>query len=399
MSKKNILPSGHLRVKEGKYYTVINCYINGKRKPKWEKTGLTTAHGNKKKAEAILQERRRTFVIPGSDIQLVTSTADEASQMLFADFLVQWLAVKKHQISESTYDGYESVVNNVIAPYFKEKEIKLCELKTRHFQEFYNLMFSLGKSPGTVRIYHAVMHVALEYANLMDILPGNPMKNVQKPKIAKHVYITHDSEEMNEVVKKVRGTSLEIPFLLAAFYGMRRGEVCGMRWNKIDFKYNTITVDHVMTMIKGDNGKRHPVPKDYPKNSSSIRTLPMTDALRERLLEIRDEQKQSRKDFGDCYENKWKGYLCVRPDGNLITPDYVTKNYPVFLKKHNLTRICFHNVRHSCATLMQKERVGIDYISKFLGHSDISTTANIYCHMDIEMLEKPANKMAEIIAL
>ena len=156
---------------------------------------------------------------------------------------------------------------------------------------------------------------------------------------------------------------------------------------------------HVMTMPKDENNKRRPVPPNLPKNDPSIRTLPLTDDLKERLLEIRTEQKEFKKKFGNSYNNEWDGYICVKPDGRLITPDYVTKEYPRFLEKHNLSRICFHNLRHSCATLMQKERVGIDYISKFLGHSDISTTANIYCHIDMEMLEKPASKLAEVIHL
>lgn len=399
MPKQEKFVAGHLREKKGKYYTVISYYIQGKRTEKWEKTGILAVPGNKKKAEAILLERRINFVIPGSDIRLVFATAKEAANMLFADFLEQWIEVKEPQIAPSTYDSYGSVIDSTVAPYFKEKEIKLCELMPKHFMDFYSQMYRIGKSSGTVRNYHAVMHAALNYAVMMDIIVRNPLDKVEKPKIQKHIYTTLNDEELKEVIRLVRGNPLEIPVLLAAFYGMRRGEACGMRWDRIDFKYNTITVNHVMTMPKDKNGKRHPTPKNLPKNDPSIRTLPLTDSLKERLLAIKSKQEGFKKKFGNSYNTDWGGYVCVRPDGSLITPDYVTKEFPDFLTKHNLTRICFHNVRHSCATLMQKERVGIDYISKFLGHSDISTTANIYCHIDMEMLEKPANKMAEIIEL
>ena len=399
MPKQEKFVAGHLSEKNGKYYTVINYYVKGKRTEKWEKTGISAVPGNKKKAEAILMERRMNFVIPGPDIQLISSTADETANMLFTDFLTQWLEVKRPQIQPSTYDGYKSAINSTIIPYFKEKEVKLCELVPKHFLDFNSQMFRTGKSSSTLRNYHAVMHVALQYAVMVDIIMRNPMDKVEKPKKQKHVYTTLNAEEMNEAIKLVRGQALEIPVLLGTYYGMRRGEICGMRWDRIDFKYNTITVNHVMSMTRDENNKRHPVPKNLPKNDPSIRTLPLTDELKERLLEIREEQKEFKKKFGNSYNSEWDGYICVRPDGSLITPDYVTKEYPKFLEKHNLTRICFHNLRHSCATLMQKERVGIDYISKFLGHSDISTTANIYCHIDMEMLEKPANKLAEIIHL
>ena len=146
MPKQEKFVAGHLSEKNGKYYTVINYYVKGKRTEKWEKTGVSAVPGNKKKAEAILMGRRMNFVIPGSDIQLISSTTNEAANMLFTDFLTQWLEVKKPQIQPSTYDGYKSAINSTIIPYFREKEIKLCELMPKHFLDFNSQMFREGKS-------------------------------------------------------------------------------------------------------------------------------------------------------------------------------------------------------------------------------------------------------------
>lgn len=398
MLAKDRIVAGHLSRKNGKYYTVINYYINGKRKEIWEKTGIEAAAGNKKKAEAVLMERRMNFIVPGSDIQLLTATTDEAANMLFADFMLQWLEIKRNEIRINTYAGYQRNIKNVIAPYFKEREIRLSELTPKHISDFYALIFRKGNSAGTVRSYHAVMHAALKYAVLMDIILRNPMDKIEKPKAAKKIYATYSAEELNRLICVSKETFLELPILFAAFYGMRREEVCGLRWDRIDFNNNTVCINHIVVMPKLD-GKATPIAENNVKNKSSYRTLPLTDGLKERLLVIKVKQLELKKKFGNSYNHQWDGYICVKPNGDLITPNYVTNTFPQLLKKHNLRKIRFHDLRHTCATLMQKDGVDINHIKSYLGHSDISTTANIYSHIDIEVLLRPANKMAEIICL
>lgn len=121
--------------------------------------------------------------------------------------------------------------------------------------------------------------------------------------------------------------------------------------------------------------------------------------VEERLLEHRAKQEEYKKFFKKDYIKDWQDYICVMPNGKLITPDYVTSSFPKFLEKHGFRRIRFHDLRHTCATLMQMNDIDINYIKEYLGYSDISTTANTYSHLDLKAMQKPVNKMASILKL
>ena len=124
--------AGHLQEKHGIFYIVLSYKdSNGKRKTKWESTGLPVKK-NKKKAEALLLERRRTFTPPQeiSEIPL-----DDG--ILFADFMIKWLEIVKNSILITTYASYQTTIQGVIVPYFRKKNIRLVDLKAVDLQEFY----------------------------------------------------------------------------------------------------------------------------------------------------------------------------------------------------------------------------------------------------------------------
>ena len=142
--------AGHLQEKGDYYYIVLSyCDINNKRKTKWISTGLKLK-GNKKKAEALLLETRKNF-----KPELIALKDD----MLFADFLEQWLSVVKTRIEITTYASYENQVKKIIAPYFRERQITLKNLKATDIQTFYMLQLNRVK-PNSVIHYHANIHAA-----------------------------------------------------------------------------------------------------------------------------------------------------------------------------------------------------------------------------------------------
>ena len=157
--------------KKGYYYTVLNYTdVFGNRKTKWIKTGLPVK-GNKKRAEAFLQEQWRKFV----------QDAPPADDMLFADFMEQWLEVAKTSIAVATYASYTNMVKKVISPYFREKGIMLKELTAKDIQDFYLKQLE-HVSASSVIHYHANIHKALKYAVKLDLIPGNPADKVERPK-------------------------------------------------------------------------------------------------------------------------------------------------------------------------------------------------------------------------
>ena len=131
----------------------------------------------------------------------------------------------------------------------------------------------------------------------------------------------------------------------------------------------------------------------------SLRPRPLVEGFAQRLRALKEQQKYNEKLCGNCYNQKFKGYLFVDEMGNLILPNTVTDNFAQLLKEHGLRKIRFHDLRHSCASLLLKQGVPMKQIQEWLGHSDISTTANIYAHLDSQSKQLSAATMEKALAL
>lgn len=379
--KEYIMVAGHVREKKGYFYAVLNYTdVFGNRKTKWIATGLPVK-GNKKRAEAFLQEQRRKFV----------QDAPPADDMLFADFMEQWLEVVKTSIAVATYASYTNMVKKVISPYFREKGITLKGLTAKDIQDFY-LKELERVSAASVIHYHSNIHKALKYAVKLDLIPGNPADKVERPKKEKFSASFYDADEINKLFEISKGTKLEIPILLGAFYGLRRSEAIGLKWDAVDFEHDTITIKHTVTSVNLD-GKHILVPQDTTKTKSSRRTLPLVPFVKERLLSLQKEQKENRRLCGRCYNREYEDYICVNEIGDLIKPEYISSTFAAFLEEHGMRRIRFHDLRHSCASLMLSSGVPMKQIQEWLGHSDFSTTANIYAHLEYSSKISSADAM------
>lgn len=373
--------AGHLSEKNGNYYAVLS-YTDafGKRRTKWVNTGLPV-RGNKKKAEAFLMEERKKF-----------QTAEPVTGgVLFADYIEQWLEVAKPTIAVATYASYCSMVKRVIAPYFRERRITLQGLTPKDIQDFY-LEKLKTVSASSVIHYHANIHRALKHAVKLDLIPTNPADKVDRPKKDRFIGNFYDAEEVNKLFEVSKGTKLEFPILFGAFYGLRRSEALGLKWDAIDFENDSITIRHTVTSVTLD-GKVQLVAADTTKTKSSLRTLPLVPFVKERLLVLKKEQENNRKLCGRSYHKQFAGYVCINEMGDLIKPHYVTEQFPKLLDANGLRRIRFHDLRHSCASLMLANGVPMKQIQDWLGHSDFSTTANIYAHLDYSTKLSSADAM------
>ena len=373
--------AGHLSEKNGNYYAVLS-YTDafGKRRTKWVNTGLPV-RGNKKKAEAFLMEERKKF-----------QTAEPVTGgVLFADYIEQWLEVAKPTIAVATYASYCSMVKRVIAPYFRERRITLQGLTPKDIHDFY-LEKLKTVSASSVIHYHANIHRALKHAVKLDLIPTNPADKVDRPKKDRFIGNFYDAEEVNKLFEVSKGTKLEFPILFGAFYGLRRSEALGLKWDAIDFENDSITIRHTVTSVTLD-GKVQLVAADTTKTKSSLRTLPLVPFVKERLLVLKKEQENNRRLCGRSYHKQFAGYVCINEMGDLIKPHYVTEQFPKLLDANGLRRIRFHDLRHSCASLMLANGVPMKQIQDWLGHSDFSTTANIYAHLDYSTKLSSADAM------
>ena len=172
----------------------------------------------------------------------------------------------------------------------------------------------------------------------------------------------------------------------------------GLRWDAIDFEAGTLTIRHIVTSANIE-GKHVLIQADRAKTKSSLRTLPLVAGFAQRLKELKEQQEYNERLCGNCYNKKYKGYLFVDEMGNLILPNTVSENFGKLLKAHGLRHIRFHDLRHSCASLLLKQRVPMKQIQEWLGHSDISTTANIYAHLDSQSKQLSAATMEKVLAL
>ena len=384
------LVAGHLTLKNGRYYAVLN-YRNagGQRKTKWISLGLPEK-GSKRKAEAELARLRAEYEPP-------KEVGDLSSDMLFADYLLEWLEIAKGRLAVATYSSYAAMIKKPVGPYFRQRNLTLRELEARHLQMFYSEMLRKVK-PNTVIHYHAIIHSALKYAVKTDMLVQNVADKVDRPKKNSFQPVFLSAEEMQKMFEALRGTKLELPVLVAAFYGFRRGEVLGLKWDAIDFERGTISVIRTVTTITLD-GKQTEIEQQSAKTKSSLRTLPLIGSFREYFLQVKEAQELNKQVCGNCYNHEYDGFVFVDELGERMRANYLTSAFPKFLEDHGLRRMRFHDLRHSCASLLLANGVPLKHIQEWLGHSDFTTTANIYAHLDYKSKITSAQAMETGLAL
>lgn len=425
--------SGHLRKVNGVYHIVLN-YVDkqGCRKAPSFSTGLSVK-GNKKRAEKMMANLRSVFKIPSSDEELqefrniykdllrganegidksvdlaetktdkkeitkkekVVPVAEKRKRentkaaMLFGDYMVYWLSLHKNNISEGTYAGYESQISNRIKPYFNEKGITLGELSAADIQEFYtccmdgNIERGIGKvCANTVVHYHVNIRQALEYAKKLRWVNTNEAEYVTRPKKNQYIGAYYNRKELLLLLARCKGTKLEFPIIMAVYYGMRRSEILGLKWDAIDWERKVISIRHTVTEVTL-KGKRVVLDQDKTKSEKSYRALPLIPQVEHVLHRMQQQQVENKRLCKKSYCMDYLDYVCVDEMGNRIRPNYVTTNFNKLLKKHDLKHIRFHDLRHSLATLLIDQMVPMKDIQEWLGHEDITTTSKIYSHYE-----------------
>jgi len=359
--------TGSLQIKRDKYYAVLSWYEGEKRKQKWIATGLP-AKGNKRRAEALLKQELEKA-------QQAKKHHLNGEDQAFLPFMAKWLnEVEAYATRSTTLDQYKAVYKNVISPFPAFQNVTLRSLTPGQIQSFYNQEIQRGISPATVRKYHTNIHKCLQYALQLDIIDRNPADRVVLPKKQhKPKGMVYSAEQLRQLLDFFQGDILETLIQLTATYGLRRSEVCGLRWDAVDFEKKTISICH--TAVSSKDGVIY---ADSTKTRSSCRTLPLTTSMSQYLKDVRQQQEKNRAFLGEAYVDS--GYICVAADGTPLTPNAVSMHFRRMIKKSGLPYIRFHDLRHSVATLLHSAGRDIQDIQGWLGHSDISTTANIYSH-------------------
>ena len=393
--------AGHLREKRGIYHMILSCTNeNGERVTPTKSTGLPVK-GNKKRAEAMLNDWRKSEEIALKKRKANGSLKklDPNQEILFTKFMLDWLEMMKNSVEVTTYASYAQAIKSKINPYFDARfpTLTLSQITPKHIQDYYTWeMTENDVSANTVIHRHANIRKALQYAFKTGLIDINPADRIERPKKVKYVGSTYNDQELEQLFAVTKGDLIELPVMLAAFYGLRRSEVLGLKWDAIDFEKKTITIKHTVTQTTLD-GKSVIIEKDRTKTKSSYRTLPLVKPFEDALLRKKAEQAENRRLCGKCYDKSHLDYINVNEMGKLITPGFLTQHFPLVLERNGMKKIRFHDLRHSCASLLYSNGVALKDIQEWLGHSDISTTSNIYTHLDYSSKVASANAILSLL--
>ncbi|WP_324284184.1 tyrosine-type recombinase/integrase [Fusobacterium polymorphum] len=377
-----------LRDRNGIYHVVVYWInpITKEQESKSKSTGLRLK-GNKKKAEeigeAFLQEVKEKFN-NAYQKEEIEKNFEKKEKIKFLNFLEQSITNNKNSIEYTTYKSYRDQ-QKIIERFFSVKNLDLENVTVADILDFYNYLSNVRKNTNnTVIHYHALLRKTFTEAYIRKLIKENIMLEIPRPKKEKYISEVFNLKEINIFLNHIKGHRFELEMNLALFYGFRRSELLGLRFSVIDFDNNTILVNTKITSSE----KEKLVPKQKMKNDSSYRIMPLLDSIKKLIIQRMERIKKDKHFFKSIYTKKWKGFVCVGENGELIKPDRVTRTFRKLINECGLKKIRLHDLRHSCATLLYEQDIQLKDIQMWLGHSDIQTTANIYSHFDYTRKEK-----------
>ena len=232
-----------------------------------------------------------------------------------------------------------------------------------------------GLSGKTLLHYHRFLSAMLETAVQWQYIPSNPCSRVKPPRAAQTETAYLDEAQAGQLIAALDGEppQYRTAVLLLLNTGLRRGELCGLEWADVDLEHGVLSVRRNSLYLPGKG-----VYTDTPKTKSSARTIRMPPSCIPLLEQHRAWQAQYRADLGDQWRES--GRLFTSADGSPIHPDTLTSWFSDFIKRHDLPKVTLHGLRHTNASLLIAAGTNIRTVSGRLGHSQASTTANIYAH-------------------
>ncbi|MCL2837742.1 MAG: site-specific integrase [Oscillospiraceae bacterium] len=354
----------HIKKDRPNYFILLRFKAEntGKKVQKWITTDIPVKGNNKRRAE-----ERKDEVLA----EYKQNKVDLSKDILFTDFLKEWLEILGPSIKGVTYDGYKLIIYNQIIPFYKPMKLKVRELTPLHIQQYMN--FKLKKvSPNTVKKHLWNISKCLDSAVKQKLLAFNPMQGIDMPKQIKFKGAKpYKKEQFDKLLAAFEGDPIEEVVFTTLFFGLRRSEVLGIKETAIDFDSDIFDISHTTVQM---GTKIHK--EDSTKNESSDSLMPMPNIVANTFKRLIAKKRQNKLLQPNDYIDE--GYIFVRPNGQLIPPNYVTKHFKKVLIRNNLPVIRFHDLRHSSAAYLKYLGFDLKDIQIWLRHGDIQTTANIY---------------------
>ena len=363
--------TGSPQAKNNKWYAVLAVPgKDGRKHTAWKALDIDATGGkNRKKA----QQATADLIAQYNSAQIYYS-----KPILFVDWLDVWLKHKKVSgLSDVTIQGYQSHINKVIAPYYRERGTVLQEMRRADVQRFYDAQSARGLKGKSIKNYAAVIYGALQYAYKEEIIPSNPAARADLPKVEKPAHNVYTLEQLNKLLDAAKDKTIFPAVFIAVHFGLRRSEIAGLEWSAIDLEAKTLTVCKTVSKFSKE------VISNRTKTSSSLRTLPIADELISTFRQILAKQAEQRLAAGPSY-NTDGDWFCRHPNGNRFHPDYITRAFNNLLEQNGLPHITFHELRHTLASLLIETGSDLKRVSEIMEHADISTTADLYGHLSAD---------------
>ena len=373
------MASGHLKPRKNKdgstsYQITIELDrdpITGKRKRHY-----VTVNGTKKQAQIELR-RLLTEYESGNIVN--------PSTMPLKAWVTQWLNDYNPNIEDTTRDSYEEKIRNHIAPNIGT--IPLKSLNAMAIQSWINDMKKRGLSSKTIRNTFNILNPALKKALEMQMIKSNPCESAVLPKLQKPKITVYDTAQIKQVLSTAKGTDIYIMVLLGLSLGLRRGEICALKWSHINWDSKTIKIDENRVHAKKS------VKEKAPKTDAGTREITVGDDVLAELQKANSEYRQKAKAVGFHDLD----YVIYKEDGKPYHPDSLTQKWTRFTKKNKLPHIKLHGTRHTNATAMIQAGVSAKVVQERLGHSDVGTTMRYYVHTLPSMNQEAAEKLDSIL--
>jgi integrase len=351
--------------------------ITGKRKRKW-----FSVEANGKKEARAKRAKLATEIKSGA--------YQEPSKVTLREYLTDWLTYMKSQVTPNTHQRYAGLVTMNIIPLLGN--ITLTDLKPAHIKAAYASALEGGRrdgkegglSPMTVGHMHRVLKQAMQQAVEGELLTRNPVNACKPPKTNRVPVRTYDLAQTVELIDAVRGTSILMPTLLAVLCGLRRGEICALRWRNV----NTLTgqLSIIESLEQTNAGLRFKTPKN-----GKGRTVALSPTMVTELRAYRLERAEALLRLGVRLSDD--DLVVSLPDGSVLPPIYVSQHWARAIRKTSLAHLRFHDLRHAHATHMLANGTHPKVASERLGHSRIGITLDLYQHVMPGMQENAVAKL------
>jgi integrase len=353
--------------------------IYKRRDGRWTATITTGREAGRRRRHSFYGKTRAEVAA-----KLATALRNQQSRLRFPDerltvtaFLTYWLKESAAQtLRPRTLVSYRLIVEKHLTPILGMH--RLVKLAPEHIQTYINCKLMAGLSPRTCQYHHAVLRRALSQAERWGKVERNVARLVSPPRVNRPEVRPLTPEQARKLLTSISEDRYAPLYVAAIALGLRQGELLGLSWDDVDLEGESLSVRRTLQHY---DGAYH---LDAPKTAKSTRTLGLTPYLVQLLRAHRQQQLEERRLLGPIWKGEeWNLVFCTE-DGNPLSGITLTRRFQRLLKRLDLPRQRFHDLRHAAASFMLAQGVDLRTVMEVLGHSQIHTTANTYAHVRLE---------------